>query len=30
VSMPAAERDKAVVDSEKMLRDLTCPAVPAG
>jgi hypothetical protein len=30
VYMPAAERDKAVVESEKMLRDLTCPAVPAG
>ncbi|HEV8255904.1 MAG TPA: DUF4124 domain-containing protein [Casimicrobiaceae bacterium] len=30
VYMPAAERDKAVAESEKMLRDLTCPAVPAG
>jgi len=30
VSMPAAERDKAVVDSEKMLRELNCPSVPAG
>ena len=30
VYMPAAERDKAVAESEKMLRDLSCPAVPAG
>jgi hypothetical protein len=30
VSMPAAERDKAVVESEKMLRELNCPSVPAG
>lgn len=30
VYMPAAERDKAVAESEKMLRDLICPAVPAG
>jgi hypothetical protein len=30
VYMPASERDKAVAESEKMLRDLTCPAVPAG
>jgi hypothetical protein len=30
VFMPAAERDKAVAESEKMLRDLNCPSVPAG
>jgi len=30
VYMPAAERDKAVAESEKMLRDLSCPGVPAG
>jgi hypothetical protein len=30
VIMPAAERDKAAAESEKMLRDLNCPSVPAG
>jgi hypothetical protein len=30
VYMPAAERDKAVAESEKMLRDLNCPSAPAG
>ncbi|MDQ2963643.1 MAG: DUF4124 domain-containing protein [Pseudomonadota bacterium] len=30
VYMPAAERDKATAESEKMLRDLNCPAVPSG
>jgi hypothetical protein len=29
VYMPAAERDKAVAESEKMLVDLNCPSVPA-
>jgi hypothetical protein len=28
--MPAAERDKAAAESEKMLRDLNCPSAPAG
>jgi hypothetical protein len=28
--LDAAEREKSIADSEKMLRDLNCPAAPAG
>lgn len=30
VYLDAAEREKSIADSEKLLRDLTCPAAPSG
>ena len=30
IYLEAAEREKGIADAEKLLRDLSCPGVPAG